>query len=440
MLSRVAAHNARLNHFIRIDAEGALARARALDAHQAAGGELGPLHGVPVAHKDMYYRAGRVSTCGSRIRADYRPDITSTLLERLDAAGAVELGALNMTEFAIGPTGHNAVWGNARNPWNTEHITGGSSSGSGGAVAAGMAFASIGSDSGGSVRLPAGICGVVGLKPTLGRLSMYGGMGISFSIDTPGPLTRTVADSARVLGVLAGHDPRDPYCADRPVPDYEAGIGREIAGLRIGRPRNHFYEHCTAELKRLLDDSLRVFEHLGAEIVDVDAPECEHMMELSRAVLYPEGAALHAQWLRECPEDYSPQVRVRVATGFGIPAPVYLEALHMRPRIVRQFVETVFGSCDVLHTPLLSFPVPTLKETDIGSSDAMWEVIGRLCHSTAPFNYLGLPAMTVPAGFTGNGLPASFQLIAPSFEEALLFRAAAAYETESAWRDTHPEL
>ncbi len=432
ILARIEEHQPKLNCFIRLDAEAALARARRLD-QQRPGDKLGALHGVPMAHKDVYYRAGKVSTCGSRIRKDFQPQVTSTLLSRLDEAGAVDLGTLNMTEFAFGPTGHNAIWGNCRNPWSSEHISGGSSSGSGAAVAAGLAYASLGSDSGGSVRLPASMCGVVGLKPTLTRLSLFGAMGLSFSIDTPGTLSRTVRDCARMMNVIAGHDPLDPYSSTRAVPDYEAAIGQAIDGLRVGVPSNYFYDHCNDEIKTILQNALSIFENLGAKLVDVAIPDPDHLMELSRAVLYPEGSALHSQWLKNRPEDYSPQIRVRAATGYGIPAPVYLEAVHARPQILQKFVVAVFSACDILYTPVLSFPVPTLAETDVGSTTTMWEVIGLLCHATAPINYLGLPAMSVPAGFTENGLPSSFQLVGPPFAESTLLKFAAAYETVTNW-------
>ncbi len=438
LLERIKSLQPQLNCFIRIDAEEALQTAARLDRQRREGRPCGPLHGVPLAHKDMYYSAGKVTTCGSRIRRQFVAPVTSTLLQRLEAAGAINLGTLNMTEFAFGPTGHNAVWGRCGNPWHSEHISGGSSSGSGAAVAARLAFGSLGSDSGGSVRLPAAMCGVVGLKPTLTRLSLFGAMGLSASIDTAGVLARTAADCARLMDVIAGPDTSDPLCSRLPAANYSAAVGGDIAGLRIGTPGNYFYDHASDEIRRLMDDSLEVLASLGAEIVDVQIPAAEHLSELSRAVLYPEGSARHAHWLRHCPGQYSPQIKVRAATGFAIPAPVYLEALHIRPRVLKTFVDSVFSQCDVLHTPLMGFAVPTAAETDVDSRSTMWRTIGRLVHCTAPFNYLGLPAISVPAGFTSNTLPAALQLVARPFDEAALLRVAAAYQSRVSWHETLP--
>ncbi len=436
---RIRVCEPRLNCFVRLDEEEALAAADGVDDALAKGQLRGLLHGVPMAHKDMFYRRGKVSTCGSRIFKDSPATSTSTLLKRLDAAGSIDLGTLNMTEFAFGPTGHNAVLGDCHNPWDLECIPGGSSSGSGTAVAARLVFGSLGSDSGGSVRLPAAICGVVGLKPTLGLLSLYGAMGLSYSIDTAGVLARTARDCARVMNVIAGHDPNDIRCTTRSVPDYEGSLDRDIRSVRIGVPTSYFYDHCGGAIRERLEQSLQVFETLGAEIVDVRIPETGQLMELSRAVLYPECTALHAADLRERMNDYSPQIRVRAATGFGIPAPVYLSALHARPGILKRFVDSVFDACDVLHTPLLSISVPKLSDTDVGIEQCMWETIGLLCHSTAPFNYLGLPAMSVPAGFDESGLPVSLQLVGRPFSEAGLLRVAAAYQNETRWHLQSPK-
>ena len=428
LLTRIEKLQPRLNCFIRVDADHARQKAMELDKQLHNGDSAGPLHGIPLAHKDMFYTAGKVTTCASRIRKSFVPQVTSTLLERLDFAGAINLGTLNMTEFAFGPTGHNAIWGDCKNPWNLDHITGGSSSGSGSAVAARLVMGSLGSDSGGSIRLPSSMCGIVGLKPTLTRLSLYGAMGLSFSIDTPGPMTRTVADCALMMDVISGADPNDPYCSELPTSDYSAVIGRDIKGMRIGVPANYFYEDASDEIKKIMQDSLKTLESLGAEIVEINVPYVEYLSDLSRAILYPEGTAKHIQWLRDCPEQYSPQIKVRAATGFGIPSPVYHEALNARATILKSFVEEVFDKCEVLHTPMLSFSVPSSKETDVSSGSVMWKVIGSIVHCTAPFNYLGLPAMSVPAGFTLNSLPSSFQLVARPFAETSLLQVASAYE------------
>ena len=279
-----------LNCFISVTAERARKFAREADTAVKAGRALGPLHGVPLAHKDMFYRAGEVCTCGSKIRRDFVPDHTATVLARLDAAGAIEIGHLNMAEFAMGPTGHNEHYGRCRNPWNPGHITGGSSSGSGAAIAAALAFGALGSDTGGSVRLPAAGCGVVGIKPTLGRVSRYGTMPLSHSLDCIGVLARSVGDCARLLSLIAGPDARDGMSSRRPVPDYEHGLDEAaqaggLAGVRIGVPNRYYFDGIDAELAELIADSRRVLEKRGAKIVDVPVGDHGALNDLSNAVL-----------------------------------------------------------------------------------------------------------------------------------------------------------
>jgi aspartyl-tRNA(Asn)/glutamyl-tRNA(Gln) amidotransferase subunit A len=421
-----------------LDDEGALAAAAAADRARAAGRLLGPLHGVPLAHKDMYYDPPRQTGSGSRLRAGYRGSATATVLARLAAAGAVNLGTLNMSEFALGPTGHNAYHGHCRNPWNPGYIAGGSSSGSGAAVAARLAYGALGSDTGGSVRLPAAACGVLGLKPTYGRLSRHGAMRLAWSLDHVGVLARTAGDLARLLGVIAGSDPADPTASVRPVPDYEAALGRGLAGLRIGRPREFYFEDVDPEIARLLEAALGVLEDAGAELVEVSLPPQQHLTELGRAIFYSEAAALHGHWLRTRPGDYSPQVAARAATGLAIPAASYLEALQLRPRVLREFVQQVYARCELLYTPTLALPVPTLAATDVGADASMWQTIAQLVRCVAPFNYLGLPALSVPAGFTASGLPVAFQLVGRPYSEARLLAAAGAYQAAAPWHERAP--
>jgi aspartyl-tRNA(Asn)/glutamyl-tRNA(Gln) amidotransferase subunit A len=439
-LERIHAVNATLACVVRTDDDLALATAHAADEALRRGVAPGRLHGVPLAHKDMFYRAGRASGCGSRIHSDSVATTSSTLLERLDAAGAVEIGVLNMAEFALGPTGHNSITGDCGNAWNAAHVSGGSSSGSGCAVGARLVFASLGSDTGGSVRLPAAANGVLGLKPTHGRLSRHGMMPLSFSLDTAGPLARSARDIARLMAVIAGHDARDPTSSRRSVPAYESICERGIDGLRIGTARRYFYDAADTQIVTLMDATLAALERSGGRVVEVTLPEMTYLTELSRAIVYAEATSLHATWLRTRFGEYSPQVAVRAATGIGIPAPVYLEALNLRTRLLRHFVEQVFSQCDVLHTPTLPIPVPTRLETDVGGGEAMWDTIARMVRCTAPFNYLGLPALAVPAGFTAGGLPASMQLVGRPYAEATLLRVAHAYERMTDWHRCAPAL
>lgn len=439
-LARIAKRQPKLNAFVRVDEEGARAAAKTADERLARGDAVGPLHGVPLAHKDMFYRPGVVVTCGSAVRRTFKPDYLATVLARLDAAGAVTVGALNMSEFANGPTGHNVHFGPTRNPWNTDHITGGSSSGSGTAVAGRMVYGSLGSDTGGSIRLPGGICGVYGMKATQGRVSRYGAMGLSFSLDNVGPLTRTVRDCARMLAAVAGPDDNDPTAASVPVEDYEAALGGGIKGLRIAVATNHYWDGMSAEVGDVLDAALGVMSKLGASVKRREVPYHNELRGLGNIVISSEFCTLHDDWLRNSHELYAPLVRARMKQGFAFTAVEYLKAIQVRPRIVKAFVDDVFGDADAMFLPVLRFPVPKIADTDVRDSDNMNEVLGSINHCTWPMNFLGLPGLSVPGGFTKNGLPVGFQLVGRPFAEAMLFRIAAAYERETGWPERQPPL
>ena len=444
-LDRIARLQPVLNCFIRVLASSAREHAREADRAVKAGRRLGRLHGVPLAHKDMFYRAGEICTCGSKIRADFVPDHTATVLTRLDGAGGIEAGRLNMAEFAMGPTGHNDHYGRCRNPWNPDYITGGSSSGSGAAVAAGLAFGALGSDTGGSVRLPAAACGVVGIKPTLGRVSRYGTMPLSHSLDTIGVLARSVGDCARLLAVIAGHDSRDGTSSPRAVPDFErvvdlAAQPGSLAGVTIGVPAQYYYDDIDDEVADLLTRSRAVLESRGAKIVDVTVGDHGAINDLSNAILWPEAASLHLPWLRDRPRDYADQTRARMLVGLGVPATVYADAIRGRARLLDEFMRGTFAACDVLHVPVLKRPVPTAAETDVGGGASMAAMLGQIVANTRPFNFLGLPGLSVPIGFTRNGLPQAMQLVGRPFREDLLFRIGAAYEAGGGERSRRPPL
>ena len=436
-LERIDSRNDQLNAFIQLDAAHAQATADLADAEAKRGRWKGPLHGVPLAHKDMYYREGRIATCGSKIRRDWVAPATATALARLDAAGALDLGTLNMAEFALGPTGHNWHHGHARNAWNPLHVTGGSSSGSATGVAARMFFGSLGSDTGGSIRLPAHFCGVVGIKPTWGRVSRASAMPLSWTLDCVGPLTRTVEDAALMLSIIAGADPADPTAAHEPVPDYVAGLGRGVRGLRIGRPASFFTE-VDGESERVLAEAWKVLERLGATIIDVPIPDMEKIGTYFPMVMGPESATIHREWLRTRADDYSGQVRARLEAGLLVPATFYLDALRARGPLLAEFTDTVFSRCDVLLVPTGTRPAPTVDESEVTGGP---DLVARMTHFpkfTRPFNYLGLPGITVPAGFSGAGLPIGLQLIGRPFDEATLFAAGHAYQQATEWHTRVP--
>lgn len=437
-LARLEALHPRLNCLAGLEAERALEQADAADAARARGEALGPLHGVPLAHKDMFHRAGRVSACGSRILADFVPVETCTVLARLDAAGAVDLGRLHMAEFALSPTGDNAHHGPSRNPWQPEHISGGSSSGSGAVVAARAVYGAMGSDTGGSVRLPAAFCGVVGIKPTHGRVSRHGLMPLSHSLDQAGPLARTVRDCARLLGVIAGADPRDPIAAAAHVPDYEAGLERPLRRVRVGVAGGYFGEAMDADVRAAMDASRAVLQDLGAELVEVEVPQAEHLQDLCNILQSVEAARHHRRWIAERPQDYGAQVLGRIEPGLYVPATRYLEAVNLRAVLAERVLEEVFGRVDVLHLPTTVFGAPSIAETDLAANPGFREMLFQVARNTRPFNYLGLPALSVPAGFNAAGLPLAMQLVGRPFAEGLLFRVGHAYQQATDWHRRAP--
>ncbi|HEV7635597.1 MAG TPA: amidase, partial [Bradyrhizobium sp.] len=437
-LDRTKTWQPRLNAFMAIEAEAALAAADAADAALAKGNASGALHGVPLAHKDMYYDAGKVVTCGSKIRRDFVATTTSTALQRLKDAGTVRLGSLQMSEFAYGPTGHNAHYGPVHNPWGLEHITGGSSSGSGSAVAARLTFAALGSDTGGSIRMPAHFCGVTGLKTTVGRVSRAGAMPLSQSLDTVGPLARTAEDCALLLGLMAGADPRDPTAIAGPVPDYVAATRGSLKGLSVGVPAAFYVDDLDPEVARILDETVATLKREGANIVQVELPDQRQLASASQLVLAVEAAAFHKRWLIERPQDYGPQVLMRLQNGLAIPGVTYLEALRWRGPALAAHLAAVAG-VDVVIAPAAPVPAPTIAESDVGNSPDAEAVIQRLTRFTRPVNYLGLPSLSIPSGFTRGGLPVGMQLIGRSFEEAMLLRIGAAFQRATDFHDRVPK-
>jgi aspartyl-tRNA(Asn)/glutamyl-tRNA(Gln) amidotransferase subunit A len=426
-LHRIAQWQPHLNAFMAIEAEAALKAADEADAALAKGDNRGALHGVPLAHKDMYYDAGKVVTCGSLIRRDFVATSTSTALQRLKDAGSIRLGSLQMAEFAYGPTGHNAHYGAVHNPWSVDHITGGSSSGSGSAVAARLTFAALGSDTGGSIRMPAHFCGVTGLKTTWGRVSRAGAMPLSQSLDTVGPLAQTAEDCALLLGLMAGADPEDLTASDAPVPDYLAATKASIKGLKIGVPTSFYVDDLDPDVARSLDETLAVLKREGADIVKVELPDQRQLSAASQIVLAVEATAFHKRWLIERPQDYGPQVLMRLQNALAIPGVTYLEALRWRGAALAAHVAAT-AKVDAVIAPVAPVPAPTIADSDVGNTPGAEAVIQRLTRFTRPVNYLGLPSLAIPAGFSKGGLPVAMQLIGRSFDEATLLTIGAAFQ------------
>ena len=437
-LQRLDSAGRRLNAVFRIDHDAAMARAAELDEMQVRRGVCGPLHGVPLAHKDLFQVAGRECHCGSTILRGRKADRTSYALAQLDAAGQVNAGSLHMAEFALSPTGFNGHYGSALNPWNTEHVCGGSSSGSGVAVAARLVFGSLGSDTAGSIRMPAAMCGVTGLKTTFRRISAEGCVPLSASLDSMGPIAQTARDCARLLTHASHPNLSDGLCTRVPHQDYEAALDGDMTGIRIGIPDEYFRSDLDPQVGAALEASLGVLRRLGARIVPASVPDMERINALARVLMTVEAATLHRRWIAAQPDAYSAQVRARIEEGFAYSAVRYAEALSLRRRIADEFLRTAFANCDVLHVPALTMQVPTIRETTEGEPSAILPKIARITHTARGINYLGLPAISVPAGFSTSGLPLAFQLVGKPFAEALLLRAADAYQRETDWHRRIP--
>jgi aspartyl-tRNA(Asn)/glutamyl-tRNA(Gln) amidotransferase subunit A len=439
-LDRIAKLDHAIRSFITVDAEGALAAARVLEADAAAERWRGPLHGVPLAYKDLCHIRGLPTSCGTKTPEYFTSAYECTAVVRLRAAGAITLGKLNMTELAMGPFGDNAHHGDVQNPWRRGHASGGSSSGSGAAVAAGFAAGAIGSDTGGSIRLPAAACGIVGLKPTYGRVSRGGAMPLSWSLDHLGPMTRTVRDAAVMLGVIAGHDPMDATTSRRRVPDYVAGLDAPVRGLRVGVPENYYFDGVTAEVDTAVREAARVLEHAGATVRPITLPDPAPLQGIANVIARSEGAVIHERLARDRPHELQPAVRARLELGFHISAHDYLQASRLRAQLTRQFVRDVFAEVDVLITPTIPEPAPALSDAKAGSVDDVVKRMGRFSRLTRPFNALGLPALTVPCGFSSDGLPLALQIVGRPFDEATVLRLGHAYQRVTEWHVRRPSL
>ena len=432
-LDRIAAIDPQLNAYLLVTADHAMEQAHAAEAEIMAGRYRGPMHGIPYALKDIYCTKGIRTTSHSRTRADYVPDFDATTVTKLRAAGAVLLGKLSTHEFAHGGPSFDLPWPPARNPWNREHFTGGSSSGSGAAVAAGLAMAALGSDTGGSIRNPAALCGLAGLKPTYGLISRSGVYTNSFSYDTAGPMTWTAGDCAILLGVIAGHDPKDPASVRRAVPDYRAALNGGVKGLRIGVLR-HLYEEdvpSPAVAKTALDAALDVFRKLGATIEDARIRPAMEYHDVKIVGAESELYAVHEPVLRTRLSDFGEDFLGRSLGALLFSGSDYVQASRERRAMIAEMAP-LYEKYDLLVT--LS-PGPAAR-LDAHDTINFW----RRASLTTPFNVLGGPALAQCTGFTPEGLPLSMQIVGRPFDEATVLRAAQAYEDATVWRARRPVL
>ncbi len=435
LLDRIARYDGKLNAFLRLMPEEALAAAKTAEAQIMAGDWRGPMHGVPYALKDIIDAAGVPTTCHSKIFADAKAaSADAHVTGLLRRAGAILLGKTSTHEFAIGGPSFDLPWPPARNPWNREHFPGGSSSGSGAALAAGFVPAALGSDTGGSVRNPASFCGLAGMKPTYGRVSRRGVFPLSYSLDHVGPMTRTVADNAILLNVLAGHDAADPGSADKAAPDFSAALERGVSGLRIGVIR-HFFDgdlHADAEMKCGIENALDVLRGLGAKVRDIALTPLGDYAAANRIILLSEAFAIHETWFRERPQDYGSSTRRRIGGGAFIRAADYVNATRVKARLACEFADTM-RDIDVAITAS-SMDLPARLD----DPEALEHGYGR--QARPPFNLIGAPALAVPTGFSSSGLPLSMQIVAKNFDEAMIYRVAHAYEQAAGWTARRPKL
>ncbi len=430
-LQQIDAVGARTNAFITVLADKARVTARSAADEIARGERRGPLHGIPVAVKDLFDVAGVPTTAASKILAGSIAATDSGAVERLRAAGAIILGKLNLHEFAYGATGMDSHFGPARNPWNADHITGGSSSGSGAAVASGQCFAALGTDTGGSIRIPASLCGVVGLKPTFGRVTRRGLFPLSWSLDHAGPMARTVRDVALILQAISGRDDGDDWSSAEPVPDYAASLSSDVNGLRIGVPDSFFFDALDPDVESGVRGAIGVLEDLGAVVEPVSLPHIADIPAGVTCIMLPEALAVHQKWMQERPDDYSESVRYRLELGSTVNALSYVQAQRFREMAVRAWRDEVYSRFDLVATPATAVPAPRIDESDLA-------VTMNLIRFTNPINLLGAPAISVPCGFTAAGLPFGLQLTGRWWDEATVLRAAHAYEQATDWRERRP--
>lgn len=431
-LRQIEQVDGRVNGFITVTAESARSAAREAEREIARGGYRGPLHGIPIALKDLFYTRGLRTTAGSRILRDFVPDEDATVVTRLRDAGAVMVGKTNMHEWAFGATNTNPHFGDVHNPWDMDRVSGGSSGGSAAAVAACMASAALGSDTGGSIRIPAALCGVVGLKPTYGRVSRYGAIPCAWSLDHVGPLCRTAEDAAIVMSAIAGADPRDPASSREPVPDYRADLSRGISGLKIGVLREYLSGPTDPEVSTAFQTALGVLRQLGAGIEEVSVPEVRFAVAASTTIMSAEASSYHEEYLRTRPEDYGEDIRDRLEMGLLMAATDYVKAQRVRRMMIDRFLG-LFRQYDALVCPTEPATAPRFDQGTVQFGETAEPRGTTLVRHTRLFNLTGLPAASVPCGFASNGLPVALQIAAAPFAEGTVLRIAHAYQESARW-------
>lgn len=431
--------NSTINAFVTLTEESAMAEAEQAEADLAKGRYRGPLHGIPIAHKDIYCTDGVLTTCCSKVLADFIPDYDATVVKQWKQAGTIMLGKLNTHEFAYGTRNTSSSYGPVRNPWDISRHTGGSSGGSAAAVLLAMCAGATGSDSGGSIRMPAAACGITGLKPTFGLGSRHGVFPLMWTMDHPGPMGRTVLDCALMLQPMAGYDADDPTTAVRKYPDFAAGIARGVQGLRVGVARRYFYDYADPEIEAAVLNAVKVLKQLGAILVDVDIEHIEHAGTASGVLHFAEAAAYHDDTYTSSPDLFTPETRRNLELGNYILAKDYLHAQRYR-RLLGLSFQKVFREVDIIATPTIPLVASKIEEETVNLRGVLRSVHLSMLHNTEPCDLTGLPALSLPCGFSSGQLPIGLQLIGRPFEESLILRAGYAFEQATDWHKQRPAI
>lgn len=428
-----------LNSFITITEEEGRRAAINAETEIRKGHYRGPLHGIPISIKDLFATRAVRTTAGSKVLAKWVPDYNATAVGRLDQAGMVMVGKAHMHEFAYGVTNDNPHYGPARNPWDRTRVSGGSSGGSGASVASSQCTVSLGSDSGGSIRIPAAVCGVVGLKPTYARVSRYGAIPLAWSLDHVGPLTKSVEDAAIMLAAIAGPDPKDPSASSRAVPDYRKEMMGEVRGMRLGIPRQYFFEHVDPGIQQVVSAAIRQLESLGARSVEVDTPGLENCPAMEAHITLVEATSYHEPYLKSQANNYSPGVRTDLEAGRYLLGTDYVKSQRARTLLQRNFNEA-FRHADVIVSPTLPAFPPAVGDTWVQSGDLKESIIDAFLRFNIPHDLTGFPAISVPCGFSSTGLPIGFQIAGKAFDEVTVLKVANAYEQSTNWHLSRPAL
>lgn len=429
ILDRIQNVDKQLNAYITVSADEALAAAAQAEREIMAGNIKSQLHGIPIAVKDLIYTKGIKTTMGSEIHSNFIPEYDAAVVEKLKEAGAIILGKTNTHQFAYGTTGDRSYFGATRNPYDTSKITGGSSSGSGAAVAASLCYAALGTDTGGSIRIPSSFCGIVGMKPTFGRVSKYGVFPLCWTMDHVGPMTRSVKDNAALLNILSGYDQRDPYSKKTKTEDFTRFINSGIKGKRIGIPSSFYYENVNEEVNNAIQQAIETFRDLGADIKIIDLPSMKQITASFLMTLKSEAYAVHEEGLRNNSDLWDEEIKERLLTGLTGKAYEYVQFQQIKKQAIDDF-NRILGEVDILITPTVPILPTDINQREVkinGVKEHVFSVLNRL---TGPTSLIGFPSLSIPCGFSKSGLPIGLQLIGKPFDEANMYQFAEAFERE----------